>query len=1025
MRTTIQPLRKHFTIALLALCAFMLAPFTARAGNDYLQKLDNYSIMSMGNGVLRFTIPLWIYGEGDDNTYYLNPHTANDNDANDSYVWFSELPGQGRGSANVHRIASFGATRQANYNGRYSGGSGTAYLLVDTGSCVVKNTYDGVPLTLQAHDRSHWIINDNDDSSIANWIYVTRKNSSYGKYHVYIQFDWYIPVELQNKKFYVGLNVRDYYVKNNNLHNAYWWQWETYFDGGDIPQSPQLFDPFFYSMAGNDINTLGKAGIQYMTFQDPISYHTSLNPSKEIAQVERSEKILVDMQDSVQDHFYADFNVWINKDGGVKQRLKTNSVMIPAYHKIYGFEAEEVKDAQNSVTGDVALQWHTLYPNDQDILEADMYEVQRATQEDFSDAQSIAVVPYSAGENNYAYTDAAEDVLRLFRDDSLFTVSHDNRISVSEKEIELENNNGFRARINATLQSDVKIPGAPLYYRVRRASSATWGWNESDYMATTSIVKSNYLSPLASTQAPYTLDPDFENNRKVHFYFKIDNPEIEPEMPSADKTTLDFTLADVRSVVGINVPVTINLEKDPWNFHNNGQAISTFRWFGYTVIQNFNGQQTVLSQSWGNTHSFTVTAKSGATLTLRISEQNERQTKEITLNVPVNGLKTTISMSYYYSMNRLFRFECNHLPYTNASLISDDRIKELVAQTADLNSVKNQLYPALEAKAQAMITGSRCVWERNADLVLTRTVVETGLKQEIRVPKDSIIQQPDGSYLAHVTDVVDMSCVHFKYDVRIDQSNALLQVQKEEQLEPIEITGPDLYTNSSAQIASFEATDGTDKRGVILTWQPTAGSYDHYVLERRVQGSEAPFDTIAFLDTEGYFDEAKSTNPLIPGQAYEYRVSTQFTCNGTTTVHSATAVGTRSPYGVIAGRVQYEDGSGCYGTTVTLSSDGAEDIKVLTDERGAFTFDSLLYGSSTMYSVVPTSQSGIFRFPPAGFVIAGHRINGKFRSKSRIKGQRCVPGGKQRELGAVRDIAAAQDRVGLYLFNRYLKHFQR
>ena len=961
MRAKIHPFSKHLMITLLALTVFMLAPFTARAGNDYLQKLDNYSIMSMGNGVLRFTIPLWIYGEGDDNTYYLNPHTANDNNTNDSYVWFSELPGQGRGSANVHRIASFGATRNPNYTGRYSGGSGTAYLLVDTGTCVVKNTYDGVPLTLQAHDKSHWIIGDNDDSSIANWIYVTRKNSSYGKHHVYIQFDWYIPVELQNKKFYVGLNVRDYYVKNNNLHNAYWWQWETYFDGGDIPQSPQLFDPFFYSMAGSDINTLGKAGIQYMTFQDPISYHTSLNPSKEIAQAERSEKILVDMQDSVQDHFYADFNVWINKDGGVKQRLKTNSVMIPAYHKIYGFEAEEVKDAQNSVTGDVLLSWHTLYPNAQDILEADMYEVQRATKEDFSDAQSIAVVPYSAGENNYAYTDAAEDVLQVFRDDSLFTVSHDNRISVSEKEIELENNNGFRARINATLQSNVKIPGAPLYYRVRRASTATWGWNESDYMATTSIVKSNYLSPLATTQAPYTLDPDFENNRKVHFYFKIDNPEIVPEMPSADKTTLDFTLADVNSVIGIDVPVTIDLEKGLY-FRDNGQTISTFRRFGYTVIQDFNGQQTVLSQSWGNNHSFTITAKSGATLTIRISEQHEKQSKEITLKVPVNGLRTTISISYLYAMNRLFEFNCNRLSYKNASLISDNRIKELVAQTADLNSVKTRLYPALEAKAQTMTAGSRCVWERNADLVLTRTVVESGLKQEIRVPKDSIIQQPDGSYLAHVTDVVDMSCVHFKYDVRIDQSNALLQVQKEEQLEPIEITGPDLYTNSSAQIASFQATDGTDKRGIILTWQPTAGSVDHYILERRIQGSDAPFDTIAILETEGYFDEANGSHPVIPGQSYEYRVSTSFTCNGTTTVHTASTEGRRSPYGLIAGRVQYEDGSGCYGTTVTLSRDGAEDIKMLTDERGAFRFDSLLYGTSTTYSIVPTSQTAQFVF---------------------------------------------------------------
>ncbi|MBR6829242.1 MAG: hypothetical protein IKM83_01335, partial [Paludibacteraceae bacterium] len=106
MRATIHPFSKHLMITLFALTVFMLVPLRAQAGNEYLQKFDNYSIMSMGNGVLRFTIPLWIYGEGDDNTYYLNPQTANNNNTNNSYVWFSEQPGQGRGSANVHRIAS-------------------------------------------------------------------------------------------------------------------------------------------------------------------------------------------------------------------------------------------------------------------------------------------------------------------------------------------------------------------------------------------------------------------------------------------------------------------------------------------------------------------------------------------------------------------------------------------------------------------------------------------------------------------------------------------------------------------------------------------------------------------------------------------------------------------------------------------------------------------------------------------------------------------------------------------------------
>ncbi|GEM_PF-3827230 len=172
-----------------------------------------------------------------------------------------------------------------------------------------------------------------------------------------------------------------------------------------------------------------------MTFQDPISYHTSAEPGREVEASERSASILVNMEDSVQDYFYADFNVWTSKEGRISQRLKTNSVMVPAYHRIYDFEAEEVKDEQNSVTGDVLLQWHTLYPEAQDILESDMYEVQRATKEDFSDALSIAVAPYETGENNYSYTDNAEDVMTIFRNDSLFAVSNDSKVSVMESNI--------------------------------------------------------------------------------------------------------------------------------------------------------------------------------------------------------------------------------------------------------------------------------------------------------------------------------------------------------------------------------------------------------------------------------------------------------------------------------------------------------------------------------------------------------------------------------------------------------------
>ena len=919
---------KFFRLLIPAVMMLMM-PFMAQAGNSWLWTFDNYQVMSMGDNVLRFTFPVWVYGKGSNSTIYTERHSANNDNMKDTYLWYSEVNGSQRGSADVHRIVSFGADRKHNYDTRCSGCPGYAYALVDAGSIVIRNTYDGVPMTLTPGDRSGW----------DQWIEVTRQNTSYVNHVVYIQFDWYMPEELQNKDFYIGLNVHTYYASDGDDDRYCWWQWGTKYNGGDIPQSPQLFDPYFYSVAGDGIGSLGMAAMQYMTFHDPISYHTSMQPDLEVSVSERSGPVLVPMQDTVQDHFYADFHVWLNKEAKQSQHLTSNKVLIPAYHKIYDFAASEVRNEQNSVTGDVDIAWKTHYPEEQDIMETDVFEVQRATQEDYSDAQTIGLLPLTNDDSIYQLIDPASDVLALLKKDSLYDRER-TRMTVTEYNVESRDDAGFHARFDASLYSDVFAPGVPLYYRVRRASAATWDWNESPYMAATSLIKANYLAPLASEQAAYTLDPDFAENRTVHFRFRLDNAEIENNIPPVDQTSLTIAV-DPSSVSGVAVPVRI--------VHSTALSGYTF-----TVKQSFNDEVTQIPYSiQGNI--MELNAVAGSTITVRVSIGGLNSS--ISFSVPARGKTVQAYLAYYTNIVKTLQYQKRS---EEDNLISEEELSELVRQHVDEAAIKTQLYPQLLAKMQFAEPGGRCMWDRNADLVLVRKIVETGAVNEIRVPKDSILMQEDGSYMAHVTDVANLSCVHYAYEVRIDQTEAVLQVQKTSQLDPVAITGPDLYTNTSADIASFEASDGTDKRGVILTWQPTAGSIDYYVLERRVQGSSEGFDTLAVLDVEGYFDEHDTKHKVVPGQAYEYRLTTHYTCNGFTTKHTATAIGRRSPYGVISGRVQYEDGSGCYGTTVTLSSEGKDDIKIATDESGAFSFDSLLYGVSTTYSIMPTSQTAQF-----------------------------------------------------------------
>ena len=63
--------------------------------NDYLEHSEHYTVMNMGNGVYRFTIPIWVYGRAND--YYLDSKNLRNN-SYDSYVWYSLKPNTERGS---------------------------------------------------------------------------------------------------------------------------------------------------------------------------------------------------------------------------------------------------------------------------------------------------------------------------------------------------------------------------------------------------------------------------------------------------------------------------------------------------------------------------------------------------------------------------------------------------------------------------------------------------------------------------------------------------------------------------------------------------------------------------------------------------------------------------------------------------------------------------------------------------------------------------------------------------------------
>ena len=711
-------MKKYLSLAILLL----LASYTVHAGNSYLQKFDHYQVTSMGGNVLRFTIPIWVYGEGDDNTYYLRSFTENDNNKNNSYLWYSETSGPNRGDASVHRIVSFGAQRKPNYDGRKAGGVGYAYVLVGdgAGTIVVRNTYSGEPLTLMPNDDSHWVVDNSDASSVDQRIEVTRTNTSYGKYTVYLQMDWYIPESLQDKQFYVGLNVRDYYVKDNDGHNDYWWQWEKPFSG-ENPQSPELFDPYFYALSLNGEKPKGKAGVQYVAYQDVTKYYTSFAPFQKTIAEGRSGTILVDMHDTIRT-VNATFTVVPDKSvPDVTQDLISNSVNIPAYHKIHNFGATEVKDAQENVTGDVQLTWNTMYPTAEDIISSDIFEIQRATKSDFSDAQSIGMDMLSATESNYTFIDESENVRRVL---SVDTSDAGKITDVRDVPLYIDGDNV--GTINAKLESNMYSPGKTLYYRIRRGSAAVWDWEESDWMRTASVIKHDFLSPLKGEQPSYTLDTAFEENRLVHFNFNLDNVAITQWLDPIEQLPFDYTVKEVNSQFPVEAHYTIK-----WKEGN--PLPNTYSYIFYQEWMNKRDTLDLTIESQGSNYiTYKTYVRNGANVVFYLTSHSGSATSKQEFG-PLNDVSIELRESsslFFFNSWGVYR-------YTKTPI----DLKSQLASYVNTDSIKQVLYHNLETKLSDESYG-RCSWDNNARLILSRTFVETGETVDFIIPNDSIIRQP-------------------------------------------------------------------------------------------------------------------------------------------------------------------------------------------------------------------------------------------------------------------------------------------
>lgn len=924
---------KSFAIVWIAVFGLLLAGTEQVQANDYLEQDRHYTVMSMGNGVLRFYVPIWVYGSYND--YYLDGNT-NFGSTEDSYIWYSTSYKPSRGSSSVHRIASIAAVRKG-LNDK-NGSEGEGYIYIHEGSAVVQSTYNGEPITLQAGNNTYW----KDRRAMS----LKRKEDDDHERITYFIFDWYPPASLQNKDFYCGVSANIYKKSSGESCYKFWWPKTDKFHGNTTPQTPELFQPYFYALDEMGVTGHGSAAVQFMVYQEPVSYHTSLN-HQEMLLHDRAGTIVVPTKDTVQRFFSAYFNVKVD-EGGNTQVLKSNEVHIPAYHRVYDLYGHQVLDEKNTVTGDVELNWQIHHPSAQDLIESDVFEVQRATKADFSDAETIQTVPYRRDSANYSVID---NPLQALGADTSEMAQKEQSMSVTRTVVSTDQDGKPYAEYEVSLSSKkVKYPGRSIYYRVRRASSSIWGWNH-DFAKTTSVVSQNYLAPLAENQANYTLDPDFATNRKVHFHFLLDNSTVTPVTEPEAECNYSF---NVSKMLVDSLPVRVQATCH----HNNiGTYSPTDFEFVLEIRKGNEVEEKVLPISNFNEY-YTSTYPADARAVRLVVRERTSSRREMGWNKALLGVPYVKTVIIEEQRN-LSIIPCANFDYDKNMYL---QLKDSVENAHPLkhDSVRHELYLELQQKIASLGTegNPRCTWDKNALLYLRRTLTETGETIEYVVPQDSIVRNTDGTWSAHMVVEADRACVHYEYSVRIDQTHSLVKVINPDQLLPKKINGPDLYYNEVASIARFHATDGDDRYGVLLNWEPTPGEVDEYVLRRREAGSEAAYDSITTTVETDYRDSDAE-----PGKQYEYQLTARYTCNNTTTTNTATTTGSRSPYGLISGRIHYADGTGCHGVKVTLTAiDSTYTRTTMTDEQGIYVFDSLLYDAGTTYAIVPTSTTAEFRF---------------------------------------------------------------
>ncbi|MBR6167992.1 MAG: hypothetical protein IKQ50_06145 [Paludibacteraceae bacterium] len=908
-------------IRFLLMMSLMLLAAVSVQANDYLEQKDHYTVMAKGPGVLHFKVP--VYSRGARN-YYLSSNSQ----GNTKFYYKKSI------TDSEHNLFYIDAdSYDVNNNDDVEYGKVNVQAGTDEGIIEITNINTGARQVVPNDGFTHTY-------------YVTKKKEADNgqDYVTWLEIDWYMPEKLDSIEFGVYADIKISLAMTENVNYNKYWTFET-FRGADAMMTPQLYDAYFYATKETGVSGYGYAAVPYVVYYDPKSYTTTLTGSTSYLTDKRSDNIFVATTDTLQPGFKANFNVYRMKNPSVVMANQTtNAVTIPAYHRIYDFVVKEEKDSFETFTGNNVLTWRVKNPHVADLVEGDYFEIQRALKSDFSDAQTVDVVPMERGldKSTYKFVDENRDSWTGNNSNVKYldTLRHEYYNRISDYVLRDANGNPMCELSFSAAAKVAYLPSVPVYYRIRRASASMWGWKGHDFARDATCVKHSFLAPLAGEQPAYTLDAE---SHKVDFRIRLANADVAAiSIPEED---VDLYRISVLSHNPNDTSVMVGI-----------QCVRALAGWARAILRD-ETETNILQQ-------FDITPG---------TDNMYKMPKNSVLQI-LGGRDNAVTTSNKYRLEHDLTVLVEN--YTNGminyptSWVYNDIYDEMAqALTPDELARLNEIMPQLKQEVGQRMAADlndkigKCMWDQSARLVLIKTT--DGVKQEFIIPQDSIRRLSDGNWEAHYTDLANHACTNYSYSVRIDQSSADLHVSDSAFLLPKVLTGPNLYFEEGASIKSFTASnladDGEKKRGIMLQWEPTNAAVDSYILTRLNTQRGTKTDTVYTGVDNSFFD----TIGVIPVDEYKYTVKAVYDCNGRHTEHEALAIGVRSPYGEIRGQILMPDNSGMAGVTVALQDESGHIVKsVVTGPDGKVVFDKLDYNyqNGTDYTIIPSSQYGTFSF---------------------------------------------------------------